>query len=234
MSVLNMPALLLLLVPVVALQPPPVGAQVEAGAGAHARAGPPALQLIHTAPVPMAFPTPGTAFEGGTLLRTSTGLHLFTTDVTRGEVNTSLVYYHAAAAPNSTFTFVREVTARSSGKPGDPKGSLWAPMPSWDAASQRWQLFYVQYRAYGPGHEQDPNWDGSIMHAVSRVPGPGGIGGPYRDVGLVLEPDANRHVCWPVPAACAAGRAPAARRGANVVPTWCRWPCAGDRVLTVC
>ena len=58
MSVLNMPAraLLLLLVPVVALQPPPVGAQAEAGAGVHARAGPPTLQLIHTAPVPMAFP----------------------------------------------------------------------------------------------------------------------------------------------------------------------------------
>ena len=49
----------------------------------------------------------------------------------------------------------------------------------------------VMYRAYGKGHEQDPNWDGSIMHAASTVPGPDGIGGPYTDQAVVLRPDNN-------------------------------------------
>lgn len=41
----------------------------------------------------------------------------------------------------------------------------------------------------GAGHEQDPNWNGEIMHAVSSVAGRTGIGGPYNDVGVVLKPD---------------------------------------------
>lgn len=150
---------------------------------------PPTLQLIQTAPVPMVLPSERTAFEGGTLLRIGTGLHLFTTDVSRGIVNTSLVYYHAPS-PGHNFTFVRQLSCCSSGAAGDPKGSLWAPMPAWDGSHKRWHLFYVQYRSYGPGHSLDPNWNGTIMHAVSSVAGSQGIGGPYRDVGVVLQPDA--------------------------------------------
>ena len=81
---------------------------------------PPRLELIRTAPAPMALPSAITAFEGGTLLRTTTGLHLFTTDVSHGIVNTSLVYYHAVNT-TTNFTFVREVSCCG------PKGSLWVP-----------------------------------------------------------------------------------------------------------
>lgn len=151
---------------------------------------PPTLELIKTGPVPMTLPGEDTAFEGGTVLRTSLGLHLFTTDVTHGIVNTSLVYYHAASHAQN-FSFVRKVSCCSTGTAGDPKGSLWAPMPAWDSKSERWHLFYVQYRSYGPSHESDPNWNGTIMHAISSVAGPSGIGGPYRDVGVVLQPDAS-------------------------------------------
>eukprot|EP01052_Picozoa_sp_SAG31_P068637 SAG31_NODE_27441_length_426_cov_0.636086_1_plen_128_part_01 len=92
---------------------------------------PPRLELIRTAPAPMALPSATTAFEGGTLLRTTTGLHLFTTDVSHGIVNTSLVYYHAANTATN-FSFVREVSCCSRGAAGGPRGSLWAPMPAWD------------------------------------------------------------------------------------------------------
>ena len=85
------------------------------------------LQLLHTAPAPMVLASAATAFEGGTVLQTSSGLHLLTTDVTRGIVNTSLVYYHAALGDNSTFTFVRTL-ATASGLPNDPKGSLWVSL----------------------------------------------------------------------------------------------------------
>jgi hypothetical protein len=151
---------------------------------------PPRLELIRTAPAPMALPSAITAFEGGTLLRTTTGLHLFTTDVSHGIVNTSLVYYHAVNT-TTNFTFVREVSCCSGGAAGGPKGSLWAPMPAWDGVGHHWHLFYVQYRSFGPGHTQDPNWGGEIMHAVSSVAGSQGIGGPYHDVAVVLKPDAS-------------------------------------------
>lgn len=151
----------------------------------------PTLELIQTAPLPMELPTPDTAFEGGTLLRTRTGSHLFLTDITRGIVNTSLVYYYAPPGYATNFSYVRDVACCSSGAAGDAKGSLWAPMPAWDPEKNQWQLFYVMYRAYGKGHEQDPNWDGSIMHAASTVPGPDGIGGPYTDQAVVLRPDNN-------------------------------------------
>ena len=111
----------------------------------------PTLKLIAAAPVPMILPTEDTAFEGGTVLRTAAGLHLFTTDISNGVANTSLVYYHATDA-RSNFTFVRNL-GNSTGLPGDPKGSLWAPMPAWDVLTQRWQLYYVQYYAWERARE---------------------------------------------------------------------------------
>lgn len=77
-------------------------------------------------------------------------------------------------------------------------------MATFDRASDRWHLFYVAYRA-SPAYRtplglyKDQNgkpqalhfytqFDGEIWHAVSTVKGENeGIGGPYRDVGAVLD-----------------------------------------------
>jgi len=155
--------------------------------GAAATSNYPTLELIAAAAVPMTSLNADAAFEGGTLLRTASGLHLFTTDITQGIVNTTLVYYHAIDS-NSNFSFGRTL-GTSTGLPGSPKGSLWAPMPAWDEGSNRWQLYYVMYYAFGPAHPQDPNWGGQIMRAVSSQAGADGIGGPYVDAGVVLQPD---------------------------------------------
>ena len=84
----------------------------------------------------------------------------------------------------------------------DRRGSTWAPMAAF--AGGRWHLFYVAYRgspAYRTplGLYRDnvtgaplalhkyTQFDGEIWHSVSTVPGEAGIGGPYEDVGPVLD-----------------------------------------------
>jgi hypothetical protein len=118
-------------------------------------------------------------------------LHLFTTDTTHGIVNTTLVYYRAASA-SASFEFVRLAVCCSSGDQSgrDHRASLWAPMPSYDPKAQLWHLFYVQYSSTANNASGwYSNFDGQIAHAVSSVPGPAGIGGPYTNRGVVLKPD---------------------------------------------
>lgn len=46
--------------------------------------------------------------------------------------------------------------------------------------TRRWHLFYVGYRsAPMNGSHAYVQFGGVIVHAVSSVPGPGGLGGPY-------------------------------------------------------
>lgn len=165
---------------------------------AAAAAATPTLKFVSTTPVPMDLSSKEASFEGGTLLRTDTGLHLFTTDTSRG-LNTSLVYYHAP--PGKNFTYVRELACCSSATTdgSDQRASLWAPMPSWDVAGDVWRLFYVEYRSALPSNPTAWytnssgwfwNYDGQIVSAVSTVAGSTGIGGPYKDAGVVLAPGA--------------------------------------------
>jgi hypothetical protein len=65
-------------------------------------------------------------------------------------------------------------------------------MPVYNTGERRWDLFYVAYRsAPNTNGESRGNYEGRIWRAVSRKKGYGGIGGPYEDVGVILEPDAN-------------------------------------------
>jgi hypothetical protein len=65
-------------------------------------------------------------------------------------------------------------------------------MPVYNEKDRRWELFYVAYRSQ---HESPTQWlnayDGKIWRAVSRTRGMEGIGGPYDDVGVILQPDAE-------------------------------------------
>jgi hypothetical protein len=63
-------------------------------------------------------------------------------------------------------------------------------MPSWDSNQQRYRLFYVEYKA-GPSNASGWYWNyhGQIVSAISTVAGQAGIGGPYKDLGVVLQPD---------------------------------------------
>ena len=160
---------------------------------------PPQLRLLASSQLGMDLPGGAASFEGGTLLRTDdSALHLFTTDTSHG-LNTSLVYYHASPHSNQ-FAFVRQLVCCSTGRPdGLPRASLWAPMPVYDEQLGSWRLYYVSYRSAEPTNPTGWftnasgwwfNYDGRIEGAVSTVPGRAGIGGPYKDAGVVLQPDA--------------------------------------------
>ena len=65
-------------------------------------------------------------------------------------------------------------------------------MPVYNTEEGRWDLIYVAYRcAPDTKTEWRSNYEGQIWRAVSKQKGYGGIGGPYEDVGVILEPDAN-------------------------------------------
>jgi hypothetical protein len=63
-------------------------------------------------------------------------------------------------------------------------------MPVYSDEEGRWHLFYVAYRcAPSSKTEWRGNYGGRIWRAVSQHAGHEGIDGPYRDVGVVLQPD---------------------------------------------
>jgi hypothetical protein len=65
-------------------------------------------------------------------------------------------------------------------------------MPVFDPPGNRWNLFYVAYRA-SPDTEKEwlTNHEGRIWRAVSEAPGLEGIDGPYRDAGIVMQRGAD-------------------------------------------
>jgi hypothetical protein len=65
-------------------------------------------------------------------------------------------------------------------------------MPVYNESEDRWNLFYVAYRAK-PKTEKAwyVNHEGRIWRAVSTVPGRKGLGGPYKDIGVILEPGSD-------------------------------------------
>ena len=74
----------------------------------------------------------------------------------------------------------------------DPRAALWAQPVAFDQKAERWNFFYV---AYHSKPNADGYWNlnhlGRIWRAVSKTPGLEGIGGPYEDVGIILQPDAD-------------------------------------------
>jgi hypothetical protein len=74
----------------------------------------------------------------------------------------------------------------------DARASVWSPLPVFDDSERRWNLFYVAYHAEPNTPEQfRMNEEGRIWRAVSEAQGIAGIGGPYRDVGVVMQPGAD-------------------------------------------
>lgn len=130
-------------------------------------------------------------FEGGCVVKEAGTYHLFTAEMAGDPfwVKMRLAHWRSPDAVNWRRVDTLYETNGSS-TPGDTRFSLWAPMAVFNEAEQRWNLFYVAYRP-GVGEREGMHMDGRIWRAVSVTPGRQGIDGPYRDVGVVLEPDAN-------------------------------------------
>lgn len=139
-------------------------------------------------------------FEGGRCVRVHGVYHLFPTE-RRGasdsgahydRVKTTIGHWESRDLVHwkRTGTLYRAsgryAIADDDNPANDRRGAIWSFMPVFDSCENRWNGFYVAYTvsaAIAPNHSF-----GRIWRTVSETPGPAGVGGPYRDSGIVMEP----------------------------------------------
>jgi len=119
--------------------------------------------------------------EGGRVLKIDGTYHLFTAEMSGDPRLIKMRLAHWCSADRIHWER-QQTIVESSAAQGDPRASLWAPMPVYDNHDGLWNLFYVAYT-----YVNDYTEDGGIWRAVSATPGPEGIYGPWLDIGLVLE-----------------------------------------------
>jgi hypothetical protein len=132
-------------------------------------------------------------FEGGNVVKVNGAYHLVTTEMA-GEptsVKTNLAHWSSPDRIHwKRVSTLYESTGDNTGK--DLRAALWGPMFVYDDQAQVWDLIYVSYRSQpDTPAESRMNYEGAIWRAVSQARGPGGMGGPYQDIGIILRPDAE-------------------------------------------
>ena len=128
-------------------------------------------------------------FEGGRVLKLNGTYHLFTSEMVGDPHWVKMKLAHWTSRDRMHWRRVSTLFESSGDFTGkDTRAALWSPMPVYDPAEGRWNLFYVAYQcAPDTAKEWLTNHKGRIWRAVSKVRGPGGIEGPYEDVGIILQ-----------------------------------------------
>ncbi|MFP5229293.1 MAG: hypothetical protein ACLGXA_16910, partial [Acidobacteriota bacterium] len=128
-------------------------------------------------------------FEGGRVLKLGATYHLFTSEMTGDPHWVKMKLAHWTSTDRLHWQRAATLFESSGDFTGqDPRAALWSPMPVFDSAANRWNLFYVAYAA-SPDTDREwlTNHEGRIWRAVSERPGLDGIDGPWKDTGIVLE-----------------------------------------------
>ena len=139
-------------------------------------------------------------FEGGSILKINGIYHMFPTERAgeKGQpayfdrVKTRIGHWTSSDA----IRWTRQSTIlQSSGvyavspednPMNDRRSAIWSYMPVFSEENNRW---YGHYLAYTTDRNISPNHSfGRIWRCESTVEGIEGIGGPYRDIGIVIEP----------------------------------------------
>jgi len=161
-----------------------------------APASTPRLVLIEQHPAPVITTrTPGAkgnkyGFEGGRVVRVRDTYHLFTSEMIADPIWVKMRLAHWRSDDRLHWTRVSTLFESSGEFAGaDARASLWSPLPVYDDRDGRWDLFYVAYHAEPNTPQQfRMNEKGRIWRAVSQTKGIDGVGGPYRDVAIVMQP----------------------------------------------
>jgi hypothetical protein len=131
-------------------------------------------------------------FEGGSAVKEGDTYHLFTAEMVGDPFWARMRIAHWTSSNTRDWHRVATLYENSGAMdPQDTRFSLWAPMPIFNEEEDRWNLFYIAYRPSGSDPTEVVHMDGRVWRAVSQTPGRGGIGGPYRDIGIILQPDAD-------------------------------------------
>jgi hypothetical protein len=128
-------------------------------------------------------------FEGGRVVKLKGTYHLFTSEMAGDPHWVKMRLAHWISRDRLHWERVSTLFESSGDFTGkDPRAALWSPIPIYDPAESRWNLFYVAYQSAPDTPERWlTNHEGRIWRAVSQVKGPEGIGGPYQDVGIILQ-----------------------------------------------
>ena len=154
------------------------------------------LVLVEQHPVPvLTTRSPGAqgikyGFEGGRVVKVGATYHLFTSEMAGDPIWVRMKLGHWRSTDRLRWTRAATLFESSADFEGkDPRAALWSPLPVYDEAERRWNLFYVAYEARPNTPTQfRMNQNGRIWRAVSTAPGLEGISGPFRDAGIVLQP----------------------------------------------
>ncbi len=157
------------------------------------------LELVRQEPQPvLTVASPGAegiqhGFEGGSVTKLGNTYHLITAEMAGDPFWVKMQIGHWTSTDRLHWKRASTLYTSSGDFTGqDARAALWGPMPVYDQREQRWNLFYVAYRsAPNTATKWLNNYEGRIWRAVSKAKGRGGIGGPYEDVGVILQPDAE-------------------------------------------
>jgi hypothetical protein len=129
-------------------------------------------------------------FEGGRVVKAGSIYHLFTSEMVGDPIWVSMKLAHWRSHDGHDWKRVDTLFTSSGEFAGkDPRAALWSPLPVFDETEKRWNLFYVAYRAAPmSGGRFLLNHHGEIWRAVSGKAGEAGIGGPYKDTGVIMKP----------------------------------------------
>lgn len=128
-------------------------------------------------------------FEGGRVVKIKGIYHLFTSEMVGDPHWVKMRLAHWTSPDRLNWRRVATLAESSGDFTGkDPRAALWSPLPVYDPNDDRWNLFYVAYQAAPDTRERWlTNHEGRIWRAVSQALGTDGIGGPYKDVEIVME-----------------------------------------------
>lgn len=142
-------------------------------------------------------------FEGGACVKVGSTYHMFPTE-RAGEEGTGSYYDRVKTrighwTSQDAIHWERQSTIyQASGHYAvtdndnpfnDRRGAIWSYMPIYNEEKDRWYGYYLAYTVH---REIEPNHSfGRIWRCESVVAGKEGIGGPYRDAGVIMEPGLN-------------------------------------------
>jgi hypothetical protein len=139
-------------------------------------------------------------FEGGRVVKVGDTYHMFPTE-RAGEIGVDYYYDRVKTrighwTSKDAITWKRESTIyQASGTyavteddnpMNDRRAAIWSYMPVFNEKANKW---YGYYLAYTVSKTIEPNHSfGRIWRCESTVDGINGIGGPYKDMGIIMEP----------------------------------------------
>ena len=132
-------------------------------------------------------------FETGQVVKLNNVYHMFVNEMfDRPHRDLRIAYWTSNDAVNwkRQSTIVNSIPNRT---PTNPRSEVWVNAVIFNEEENAWNIFYTAYRVGDStkGEIAGNDYEGRIWRAKSVMPGRDGIAGPYADMGIVLEPDAN-------------------------------------------